>query len=100
MPWIAPWDTDHDHRNSLDVETLEKTSWAQEFRKEAPVSYAAAIRYAMEDSLEVLIEHTAESGEPQWVICVLEDPSFWVDALPSKTAAIHLCREIGWKIVR
>jgi hypothetical protein len=27
-------------------ESLEKTPWAKEFKKEAPVSYATAVRYA------------------------------------------------------
>lgn len=81
-------------------ETLEQTPWAKEFKKEAPVSYATAIRYALEDSLEVIIEHTTESGEPQWVIRVLDDPSFWMDAVPTKAAAVQLSREMGWKIVR
>ena len=80
-------------------ETLEQTPWANEFKKEAPVSYATAIRYALESRLEVIIEHTTESGEPQWVIRVLDDPSFWMDAVPTKAAAVQLSREMGWKIV-
>ena len=81
-------------------EALEQTSWAKEFKKEAPVSYATAIRYALESRLEVIIEQTTESGKPQWVIRVLDDPSFWMDAVPTKTAAVQLSREMGWKIVR
>ena len=81
-------------------EALEQTSWAKEFKKEAPVSYATAIRYALESRLEVIIEQTTESGEPPWVIRVLDDPSFWMDAVPTKTAAVQLSREMGWKIVR
>lgn len=81
-------------------ETLEQTLWAKEFRREAPVSYATAICYALEEKLEVLIEHTTESGEPQWVIRVVEDPSFWMDAVPTKAAAVQLSREMGWKVVR
>ena len=80
-------------------EALEQTPWAKEFKKEAPVSYATAIRYALEDRLEVIIEHTTESGEPQWVIRVLDDPSFWMDAVPTKAAAVQLSLEMGWKIV-
>ncbi|MBU1350537.1 MAG: hypothetical protein KKB95_01440 [Gammaproteobacteria bacterium] len=82
------------------LETLEQMPWAQAFKKEAPVSYATAMRYALEDRLQVFIEHTTESGEPQWVIRVLDDPSFWMDAVPTKTAAIQISREMGWKIVR
>jgi hypothetical protein len=74
-------------------EALEQTPWAQEFKNEAPVSYATAIRYALEDKLEVLIEHTTETGEPQWAIRVLDDPSFWMDAVPTKAVAVQLSRE-------
>jgi hypothetical protein len=81
-------------------EALEQTSWAKEFKKEAPVSYATAIRYALESRLEVIIEQTTESGEPQWVIRVLDDPSFWMDAVPTKTAAVQLSREMGWNVVQ
>ena len=81
-------------------EALEQTSWAKEFKKEVPVSYATAIRYALESRLEVIIEQTTESGEPQWVIRVLDDPSFWMDAVPTKTAAVQLSREMGWNVVQ
>lgn len=81
-------------------EALEQTSWAKEFKKEAPVSYATAIRYALESRLEVIIEQTTESGKPQWVIRVLDDPSFWMDAVPTKTAAVQLSREMGWNVVQ
>jgi hypothetical protein len=77
------------------LETLEQTSWARAFKKEAPVSYATAMRYALEDKLQVFIEHTKESGEPQWVIRVLDDPSSWMDAVPTKTAAIQISRRDG-----
>ena len=80
-------------------EALEQTPWAKEFKKEAPVSYATAIRYALETKLEVIIDHTTETGEPQWVIRVLEDPSFWMEAVPTKAAAVQLSQEMGWKIV-
>jgi hypothetical protein len=89
----------HDHQTHLDAGNLEQTPWAKEFKKDAPVSYATAIRYALEDRLEVIIEHTTESGEPQWVIRVLDDPAFWMDAVPTKAAAVQLSREMGWKIV-
>ena len=81
------------------LETLEQTSWAQAFKNDAPVSYVTAMRYALQQRLQVFIEHTTESGEPQWVIRVLDDPSFWMDAVPTKAAAVQLSREMGWKIV-
>jgi len=78
---------------------LERTAWAKEFRRDAPVSYATALRYAQEERLEVFVEKTDESGELQWVIRVLHDPAFWMDAKPTKKAAIEICRQMGWKIV-
>jgi hypothetical protein len=44
---------------------LERTAWAKEFRRDAPVSYATALRYAQEERLEVFVEKTNESGELQ-----------------------------------
>jgi hypothetical protein len=80
------------------TEALERTEWAVGFKKDAPVSYAAALRYAQEQPLKVLVERTDETGEPQWVVRVLDDPSFWMYAKPTKTAAVELCRAMGWKI--
>lgn len=79
-------------------EALERTAWAAEFRDDAPVSYRTALRYAQQDSLDVLIERTDETGESQWAIRVFDDPSFWMDAKPTKKAAVELCRTMGWKI--
>ena len=79
-------------------EALERTEWAVEFKKDAPVSYAMALRYALEQPLEVLVERNDETGDSQWVIRVLEDPSFWMDAKTTKNAAVQLCREMGWKV--
>jgi hypothetical protein len=80
-------------------EALGRTHWAAEFKKDAPVSYAMALRYAQELPLEVLVERTDETGDSQWVIRVLDDPSFWMDAKTTRKAAVELCREMGWKIV-
>lgn len=79
-------------------EALEGTAWAAEFREAAPVSYAMALRYAQKNALDVLIESTDEAGESQWVIRVLDDPSFWMDAKTTKKAAVELCRTMGWKV--
>ena len=78
-------------------EALEGTASA-EFREAAPVSYAMALRYAQKNALDVLIESTDEAGESQWVIRVLDDPSFWMDAKTTKKAAVELCRTMGWKV--
>ena len=57
-----------------------------EFKKDAPVSYAMALHYAQDRLLDVLIERTVETGEPQWVIRVLDDPSVWMHAKATKKA--------------
>lgn len=69
-----------------------------EFKKDAPVSYAMALHYAQDRLLDVLIERTDETGEQQWVIRVLDDPSVWMDAKATKKAAVELCREMGWEV--
>jgi len=79
--------------------SLERSAWAEEFKRDAPVSYATALRYAQEERLEVFVEKTDESGYLQWVIRVLDDPAFWMDAKPTKKAATELCRQMGWKII-
>jgi hypothetical protein len=79
-------------------EALEATPWAVEFKQDAPVSYAMALRYAQQEGLEVLIEHTDEADDPQWAVRVLDAPSFWMDAKPTKKAAVELCRTMGWRV--
>lgn len=79
-------------------EALEATPWAAEFKQDAPVSYAMALRYAQQDRLEVVVERTDETGETQWAVRVLDDPSFWMDAKPTKKAAVELCRTMGWRV--
>lgn len=79
-------------------DALERTDWAAEFKRGAPVSFAMAFSDAQEQQLDVLIERTDETGEQRWVIRVLHDPAFWMDAKATKKAAVELCREMGWKV--
>lgn len=85
-------------RTTWTKEALENTAWAAEFKKDAPVSYAMALRYAQQAPLKGLIERTDETGENQWVIRVFDDPSFWMDAKTTKKAAAELFRTMGWKV--
>lgn len=79
---------------------LENTTWAKNFKLEAPVSYAEAIKYALQEELEVYINKNHDLGFPVYAIIVAEDSKgFWMDATASKKAAISLCKEMGWKIV-
>lgn len=77
---------------------LEKTTWAKEFKADAPVSYKTALQYALQDQLSVLIEHSLETGEPMWAVRVLDDPEFWMEAKPTKAQAMAVCQEMGWTI--
>ena len=77
---------------------LSSTAWAAEFKKGAPVSYSMALRYAQQESLEVLIDRTDETGEYQWGDPGVDDPSFWMNANATKKAAVNLCRAMGWKL--
>lgn len=43
---------------------LEQTAWAKDFRRDAPVSYATAITFALEDRLPVFVGVVASHGQP------------------------------------
>jgi hypothetical protein len=77
---------------------IEATAWAASFKLDSPVSYREAIELAMQPGLEVVVEQSSETGEPRWVVRVLDHPDFWMDALPSKQAALALCNAMGWTI--
>lgn len=91
-PSVAP-------RTSPTVAALEQTEWAKQFKVDSPVSYKAALQYALQNGLTVFIERSFESGDPVWAVRVFDDPEFWMEAKPTKAQAIALCREMGWKIV-
>ena len=80
--------------------SLEQTSWAREFRKDSPVSYATAITFALQDRLEVFVERGEELGEPRWEIKVLDSPEFLMDFRPTKKSAESLCKTMNWKVAR
>ena len=79
---------------------LERTEWAKQFKIDSPVSYKAALQYALQDRLSVFIERSLETGEPVWAVRVLDDPAFWMEAKPTKARATAVCREMGWKVIR
>lgn len=86
-------------RTSPTVAALEQTEWAKQFKVDSPVSYKAALRYALQDGLSVFIERSFETGDPVWAVRVFDDPEFWMEAKPTKAQAIAVCREMGWKFV-
>lgn len=83
-------------------EQIEKTPWAIEFKRDSPVSYRAALEYALNPKLEVVVTSSDAAGFPQWVIAVgLEDEpgDFWMDAKPTEAEALAVCRAMGWQVV-
>lgn len=79
-------------------EQIESTPWAKAFKLDSPVSYEEAIRYALDPELQVILDNNNENGKWVWAIRVFDSPAFWMDATPTKKAAIALCRTMGWLI--
>ncbi len=80
--------------------TLERTTWAKEFKKvTAPSSYETAIKYALDPNLRVEIIKTLEMGESaQYAIAIPSHSThFWMDAKPTHKEAAKLIRTMGWK---
>ncbi len=83
---------------------LERTTWAKEFKREAPESYATAIKIALDPNLRVMVHRVNQSGEKLWVIDTwvlgANDlySSIWMDFRPTKKAALELCKQMGWKV--
>lgn len=86
----------------MTLNQLEATAWAREFKKDAPVSYVEALRYAQKKNFKVYIERSTDTGEDQWVAHATDEeggPSgFWMDAKKSRKELVGLCREMGWRI--
>jgi hypothetical protein len=81
---------------------LEKTAWAKEFKKCAPVSYPDAIKYALDPDLKVDIMHADLRGQGvEWIATAGDhDPTFLMEVCATKKDALALCREMGWKPLR
>ena len=87
-------------KNLWSLAELEKTDWAIEFKADSPVSYLTAIKYAQRSKLRVFVEKSDDSGKPQWVARVFDDPEFWMEAKPTKAGIMKVCRTMGWTVVR
>lgn len=85
-------------------EELEATEWAKEFKLQSPILYEEALRFVTKPDVRVELCCTDETGERVWAISVVEldgnSTGFWLDAKKTKKEATHLCRRMGWKIVR
>lgn len=80
-------------------EALEATPWAREFKADSPVSYEQALTLVMAPDLTVWLVHNCDVGIWQWSIVADElAPGFWLDAKPTKKAALALCRQMGWPV--
>lgn len=89
-------------RKKSTVPDIEKTAWAIEFKADSPVSYAQAIRFAQQDRLEVFVEQSdpVDTGAARWVVRVLDLPDFLMEVKSTKTEALRVCKEMGWRVVR
>lgn len=80
-------------------EALEATPWARQFKADSPVSYAQALTLALDPDLTVWLVHNNDAGHWQWSIVADElAPGFWLDAKPTKQAALALCQQMGWPV--
>lgn len=81
---------------------IEATEWARRFKAECPTSYEDAIKLA-EVVDRVVIERRddhSSKGDFLWAIIPECRTDFWLDALPTKQAALVVCREMKWRVHR
>lgn len=78
-------------------EQIENTKWAKEFKKDDPISYPRAMRYALETPLFVDIYKNRETGILLYSI-VVRDSDFWMESFYTRKEAIKLCSKMGWSI--
>lgn len=84
---------------------IEQTSWAKNFKREAPYFYDEAIRRVTSPNFAVKLMHTNELGTLMWAVeAVAEkgDPNeggFWMEAFPTKYKALDFCEKMNWRVV-
>lgn len=76
---------------------LVKTTWAKNFKKTNPMDYDDAIDIAMDNTVDVGIYKTDQTGEWRWAIDA--GNGFWLDSFKTKKEAVSLCKKMGWKIL-
>ena len=81
---------------------IEATEWAKRFKVECPNSYEEAITLAEKVEHVVIDQRDDHSsrGDSLWAIIPECDTEFWLDALPTKKAAMAVCREMNWRVRR
>ena len=79
-------------------EEIRLSEWAREVYSEVPDIYEYTIRMVQDPKFTVSVHQSYETGEKVWAIESNTDPGFWLTSRSSKTKAIKLCKEMGWKI--
>lgn len=84
---------------------IEHTSWAKDFKREAPYFYDEAIRRVTSPNFAVKIIHTTELDKPVWVVEAItekdkpDEGGFWMEAFPTKYKALDFCEKMKWRVV-
>jgi hypothetical protein len=81
---------------------IELSQWAGRFKAGCPTSYNEAITLANKVDFVVIEKRDDHSskGDFLWAIIPECDQDFWLDALPTKKAALSVCREMQWCVRR
>lgn len=84
---------------------IEHTSWAKNFKREAPYFYDEAIRRVTSPDFAVKVIHSTELGSPVWAIEAVaeegdpDDCGLWMEAFPTKYKALDFCEKMKWRVV-
>lgn len=81
---------------------LEATEWAKRFKAGCKTMYEDALKLAAKVDRVVIEQRDDHSskGDFLWAIIPDCDTEFWLDALPTKKAAVAVCREMHWRVRR
>ena len=84
---------------------IEHTSWAKNFKREAPYFYDEAIRRVTSPNFAVKIVYSTEIGDLVWAVEAVaeedktDDGGFWMEAFPTKYNALYFCEKMKWRVV-
>ena len=82
---------------------IEHTSWAKNFKREAPYFYDEAIRRVASPDFAVKIIHSTELDSPVWAVEAIAEHAYdgglWMEAFTTKDEALDFCEEMGWWVV-
>jgi hypothetical protein len=85
---------------TVSIEKIESSDWAQRLKVEAPWCYKDAIKLAIELEWVTLEKRDDHSAKNDFVWAIIPDCSeeFWLDGLPTKEAALEVCRQMSWPV--